>query len=246
VSAVADWYDEKSVAETYHAEAREVLQSILGPGAKVFPTGGHILRDELPLVRDAALQAPARSVHNDVRPILSPSSPLRSSDIGSSLCCVDSSCLCVQFAPSFAKNFKQDARLAAALDSGAMRLVTLNLWRNISDQPMQRMPLALLDRRSIAQEDVRPVPLDGDGVGGGHEIMVGNYNPNHEWYYYPNLTRDEVMVFVTFDSADGDAFIPTMHTAIDLPGTDGLQGRESCEIRINALVPTGLGGGAKL
>ena len=67
--------------------------------------------------------------------------------------------------------------------------------------------------------------------------MVCDYSPNHRWVYFPNLTRDEVLVFTIFDSLDGDDFIPTMHTAIDLPGSDGLQLRESCEIRINALVP---------
>lgn len=68
VSAVTDWYDQEEVARTYHAEAQEIVKAILGPDARVFPTGGHILRDEKPLVRDAALQAPARSVHNDFAP----------------------------------------------------------------------------------------------------------------------------------------------------------------------------------
>jgi hypothetical protein len=30
---------------------------------------------------------------------------------------------------------------------------------------------------------------------------------------------------------------PRRHTAIDLPESDGLQGRESCEIRVAAIVP---------
>lgn len=179
MSAVTDWYDEAEVARTYHAEAQEIVKSIFGPHAQVFPTNGHILRDEKPLVRDAALQAPARSVHND-------------------------------FAPSFIKNFRQNEKISAMLDAKRARLITLNLWRNISTEPMARMPLALLDRRSIAPTDVRPVPLERDGVGGGHEIMVGNYNAHHEWVYFPHLTRDEVMIFLTFDSADGDDFIPTM------------------------------------
>jgi hypothetical protein len=56
------------VAEVYYPEAAALVQQILGPGAKVLPMGGHILRDEKPLVRDAALQAPARAVHNDFAP----------------------------------------------------------------------------------------------------------------------------------------------------------------------------------
>ena len=179
VSAVTDWYDEEEVAATYHAEAQELVQSILGKHAQVFPTGGHILRDEKPLVRDAALQAPAQSVHND-------------------------------FAPSYAKNFRQNEQLSAMLDAKRARLITLNLWRNISSTPMVRMPLALLDRRSIDRADVRAIPLDRNGVNGGHEIMVANYNERHEWVYFPRLRKDEVLVFVTFDSADGDDFIPTM------------------------------------
>lgn len=179
VSSVTDWYDEKDVTTTYHAEAREIVESIFGSEARVFPTGGHILRDEKPLVRDAALQAPARSVHND-------------------------------FAPSYVNNFLQNEEIAAMLKAKRVRLVTLNLWRNISKDPMVRMPLALLDRRSIDPADVRALPLERDGVGNGHEIMVANYNPRHRWVYFPNLTSDEVMVFLTFDSMPGNDFIPTM------------------------------------
>ena len=65
--------------------------------------------------------------------------------------------------------------------------------------------------------------------------MVAKFEPRHRWVYYPNMTRDEVrmlvhflprhscdhtnrtspcaaqvMVFLTFDSADGDELIPTM------------------------------------
>jgi len=211
-SAVTDWYDEEDVSAHYYKEAGELVKSIF-PTAQVFPTtGGHIMRDEKPLVRDAAFQAPARAVHND-------------------------------FAPSYVNNFKRNEQLKMALDHGA-RLVCLNLWRSVSDEPMARMPLAVCDRRSIARADVQSVPLGdvgggdagGDGQGYQHEIMIASHSDEHEWVYFPKLTKEEVMVFVTFDSGPGDDFVPTLHTAIDLPGTEGLAGRESCEIRVNALV----------
>lgn len=67
-SAVTDWYDETQVSEIYYAEAAALVQQIFGPAAHVLPGSGHILRDEKPLIRDAALQAPALSVHNDFAP----------------------------------------------------------------------------------------------------------------------------------------------------------------------------------
>ena len=51
------------------------------------------------------------------------------------------------------------------------------------------------------------------------DIFQCSENAQHRWRYYPQMTRDEVLVFKTFDShhPGQETFIPTMHTAIDDP-----------------------------
>ena len=53
------------------------------------------------------------------------------------------------------------------------------------------------------------------------------------------MSREEALVFLTYDShpPDGDLFRPTLHTAVQLPDSDGLQPRESIEVRIFAELP---------
>ena len=64
-TAVTNWYDQDHVRDTYYQEVKALVERLLPPGAVVTPASSHILRDEKELVRDAALQAPARMVHND-------------------------------------------------------------------------------------------------------------------------------------------------------------------------------------
>ncbi len=42
------------------------------------------------------------------------------------------------------------------------------------------------------------------------------------------MTRNEALVFTTYDShpQDHETFCPTLHTAVPLPNSEGLQGRE--------------------
>ena len=55
------------------------------------------------------------------------------------------------------------------------RVVVLNLWRNISPSPIERLPLALCDRRTVRPAELRPQPLpryDGRSTGTkSHEIL---------------------------------------------------------------------------
>ena len=53
-------------------------------------------------------------------------------------------------------------------------VVVLNLWRNISPSPIERLPLALCDRRTVRTAELRPQPLpryDGRTTA-GHEILT--------------------------------------------------------------------------
>ncbi len=109
------------------------------------------------------------------------------------------------------------------------RFAQINVWRPITG-PVERAPLALVDSQSIADEDLVPVDLVyADRVG---EIYHGAYNPDHRWYYFPDMEADEAVLIKCFDSArDGRARF-SLHTAFDDPTTpQDAPARESIETR---------------
>ena len=68
-----------------------------------------------------------------------------------------------------------------------------------------------------------------DRIGETYQI---SYNAAHDWYYFPNMRRDEALVFKVFDSKKDGCARFTAHTAFDDPTTPaGAPPRESIEIR---------------
>jgi len=115
------------------------------------------------------------------------------------------------------------------------RFAVIQVWRPIRN-PVQTAPLAISDARSMASKDLIPTERQyPDRVG---EIYHITYNPDHRWYYFPNMQRNEALVFKCYDSAkDGRARF-TAHAAFDasisLPDAPA---RESIEMRILAFFP---------
>ena len=109
------------------------------------------------------------------------------------------------------------------------RFAIVQVWRAILD-PIESDPLAICDARSIAAEDLlvseRRYP---HRVGQTYQVA---WNRDHEWYYFPRMTRDEALVFKVFDSAtDGRARF-TAHSAFtdpaappDAPPRDSIEAR---------------------
>ena len=116
----------------------------------------------------------------------------------------------------------------------------LNVWRNAAYTPVQSKPLAVCD--------VRSVPEDSHGtyylVEGGAETsprrkgenLKLHYAPHHAWWYYPEMTRDEALVFWTYDGRVPASPAFTLHCAFDEEGTpeDALP-RESIIVRCAAI-----------
>jgi hypothetical protein len=111
----------------------------------------------------------------------------------------------------------------------ARRFAIIQVWRAIN-QPIRSNPLAIADARSIAPQDLltteRRYP---HRVGQTYQLK---HNPEHRWFYFPEMRRDEALVFKVYDSQkDGRArFVP--HTAFDDPASPpGAPPRESIETR---------------
>ena len=109
------------------------------------------------------------------------------------------------------------------------RFAIIQVWRAIN-QPIRANPLALADARSVAPGDLliseRRYP---NRVGQTYRLK---YNAAHRWFYFPELARDEAIVFKVFDSAtDGRARF-TPHTSFADPSTPpGAPPRQSIEAR---------------
>ena len=110
------------------------------------------------------------------------------------------------------------------------RFVEINVWRNISHDPVEMTPLGFVGSDSIAPRDLAVCDLNyADRTG---EIYIGVYNADHHWYYFPRMTREEAVLIKCYDSLkDGRARF-SLHSAFDDPTSPkNPKPRESIETR---------------
>lgn len=109
------------------------------------------------------------------------------------------------------------------------RFAIVNVWRPMFG-PLESKPLALLDARSIAPEDLISTERRAkDRIG---EVQHVTFNPHHLWYYFPHQQRDEAVLIKCYDSETDGRSRFAAHTAIDDPNTPaGARPRESIEAR---------------
>jgi hypothetical protein len=208
-SAVKDWTDVSDVQANFYEEARAVVQQLL-PTAEIPTISSHAYRNED--IKD----------HNMVDGIM----------YGPCAAAVHN---------DHADVFSEDGRTMTRkfTDGKSMpddrRLLGINVWRSVSPKPLARFPLAVCDRTSIDFDDLE---YELNPNGDGSNMHVCKPNDNQRWYYYADMTCDEVLVFITYDSHPADEiFRPTLHSAVAIPGSEGLQPRESVEVRFFAELP---------
>ena len=74
------------------------------------------------------------------------------------------------------------------------RFAFINVWRSLDPvHPIMQKPLAVCDENSVPTEDKFLYELAfPDRTGENYSLR---YNAEHKWYYYPEMTHDECMVF---------------------------------------------------
>jgi hypothetical protein len=97
------------------------------------------------------------------------------------------------------------------------RWASINVWRGIG--AVQRMPLAIVDGRTVHDEHFLSVPIYNRP--GDPTPLVGRnlmFNPSQRWYYFPDMQPDEVLLFTQYAS---DPARPqrVAHSAFDDPGS---------------------------
>jgi hypothetical protein len=105
----------------------------------------------------------------------------------------------------------------------------INVWRPIRG-PVQSSPLAVCDARSMTLQDFVAMDLRyRDRTG---EVYSVAFNPNHRWFYFPYMERNEVLFLKGYDSAEDGRARFTAHTAFEDPTSPpDAPARESIEAR---------------
>ena len=129
------------------------------------------------------------------------------------------------------------AQRAAPPERALVRFAHYNIWRALSAPP-QDVPLAVCDARSVAAADLIAADAVFDSPGKpewSFEGLVLAHAPAHRWHWFPDMHRDEALIFKTHDSDRARAHcVP--HVAFDHPGCpEHAPPRISIEMRALAL-----------
>ena len=123
-----------------------------------------------------------------------------------------------------------------------MGFLTINLWRPVYlEGPLLHMPLAVCDPHSVRREDCVRLSLMGlTGTGLAINQLGLRRAPGQLWYYYPGMTRDEVLAFKNFQflkDDPGQRVEACFHSAFEEPGAPpDAPERQSCEHRVSVFI----------
>lgn len=217
-SSIVDWESEEAIVEQHYAEIRELAKSLTGCDFAL--VGGHIKRGPEQL-----------KIHADYGPI-----SFVHSDFAASYGDLMRQSYTADTPEAMLSLSKSGATLQDVKQCG--RLMILQFWRNIGAEKMD-LPLAFCDARTVSEQDLRAFPVN-DYAGGGFNFETFGVaaNDRHAWFAFPEMKRDEVAVFRTYDSALIGSQKPywTPHSAFADPDvTPGQPGRNSIELRATCL-----------
>ena len=206
---VTEWQQAYGPGTAYAAEVCEVAQRLTGADVAL-PLGG--------MVRDsgetnATVQPPAAEAH-------------------------------VDFTQRSAERIAEAVyRRAHPSGPGYHRFIAFSLWRALSPPP-QDMPLALCEGRSVRDDEGTPnTKVDVDEIPTGDALFapiegeenmaaatIFHHSPDHRWWYFPDMTPDEVILIKFYDSDHRGAW-RCPHTAFrDASRADAVR-RRSMEFR---------------
>ena len=153
----------------------------------------------------------------------------------------------VDYTPAFAERIAAKAYRDAMPDGMAYRRFTVfSVWRPFSEPP-QDWPLAVCDSRSVAAGEGVANTLHIRDSMPTHDEMFGpiadenqlpaaaifHFNPAHRWWYFPHMTRDEILMFKFHDSDQTRAW-RTPHVAFHDSSQPLANPRKSIELRVIA------------
>ncbi len=131
------------------------------------------------------------------------------------------------------RRLRELANSAQVEDYLQRRYAIINVWRAIKG-PAYNSPMALSDARTLSPYDLVASERRAAERIGELELVI--FNPEHRWYFFPALNRDEVLLIKTFDSVTDGRARRCVHTAFDNPqAPEDAPPRESIESRLLVL-----------
>lgn len=219
-SAVRDFRDKEQVDAIYPREVRDIVKRLTGADLVsvrgwMVRTSGDLPKNQRKLVgytHQGGVQPPAAEAH-------------------------------VDYTPSTAERVAGETYASEFHDYAPYsRFICSSLWRTFSPPP-QDWPLALCDGSSVGADEGTPNALIVVDELPDRERMLGEWpeekaitaavfrsNPNHRWWYFSNMTRDEV-VLLKFHDSDKNRACRVPHTAFRDTSLPDVRPRESIEVR---------------
>ncbi|WP_428409006.1 CmcJ/NvfI family oxidoreductase [Hyphococcus sp.] len=112
----------------------------------------------------------------------------------------------------------QFAQSSAPHGAKVKRAAQYNVWRVLTPPP-QDVPLTICDSRTLDPEDLIEADAIFDMKGQpdwSFTALLVKASPRHRWVWFPDMTPDEALVFITNDS-DPSKPHHTPHSAFDNP-----------------------------
>ena len=190
-----DFFDHQQVVTKYYPQCAEIVQAFTG--AQVFAFDHNVRsatgkQTKQRIAGGQQVQGPAHIVHGDYT-LTSAQQRLR--DLTRPPKTNDTLRGVVLEA---SQSLIRPAEAARVLADGG-RFAIINVWRNIGKEPVATHPLALCDAQSVHTEDLVVFEIQyQDRVG---ENYFAKHSPEHQWFYYPQITRDEALLIKQWDSA---------------------------------------------
>ncbi len=233
ISRVTDWDDNQQITDVYYDEMCEVATQLTG--AKYAFSNNHLRRQSEPGDGGSALaklmaqsQGPVRGAHNDF-----------TESYGEGII----NTIAADGLPHTQTFGLTEPMLEAGLTADELResrLMVINTWRSVADEPALKSPLAIADCRTVPTTSLRRMLIGKVPSGsprGGIEVFTAVHDPAHTWYYYPGMTRDEVLLWKGYDSAEMP-LRPPLHCAFEDPATPiDAPERKSVEVRVLCVIP---------
>ena len=218
-----DFYDEKSVVNKYYPQIERLCESLTGSECCV--AYNHVVRDE-----SEERIGPHFLVHNDYTP----------SYKSRIIKMLNMKRIQSESEDQIIQRFRDHGVTIPKLQSN--RICVFNFWRSRSEYKLKSSPLAVCDARTVRESDLSPVNLfqyNGKNLEDTPlEICFSHDSEQHAWNYFPDMSRDEILVLRTYDSSL-DPYTPTLHSAFTDPTCpEGYPMRESCETRVLCILPS--------
>lgn len=189
-----DFFDHQKLVQDYYPQCEAIVAQATGARAYAFDHNVRSVQGKKAQRRISGgqqVQEPLHLVHGDYTLT---SGPQRLRDLAKPPSGNDS----LRSVLPQGQALLSEAIVERALAEGS-RFAIINVWRNISTEPVASHPLALCDSQTVHSEDLVVFEIYyQDRIG---ENYFAKHADRHRWYYYPAMTRDEALLIKQWDSA---------------------------------------------